>query len=387
MASYGVAYAFAATMVGTTLPTPLYPLYERKMHFSGLVVTLVFATYAIGVIAALLLVGQRSDLVGRKPVLLAGLACSAAASMVFLLAQSLVPLFVGRIFSGISAGIFTGTATAAIVDLTPSDTRWSATALATVANLGGLGLGPLLAGVLAQLAPDPLRLPYAVQLAMLVPAAIAIWLMREPVEARPHVGFTIQRLRVPHEMRATFIRAAAAAFAGFAVLGLFTAVAPSVLDELLKLPSHALSGAVAFAVFASATVGQLAVERFPAQSALPSGCAGMIGGAGLIAWAIASSSLALLIAGAVVAGLGFGLSFRAGLDAITSEAPSEHRAEVASSFFVIAFIAISIPIVGVGLASQSIGLRPAGLLLTGVVAAIALGVALSLAGRLRLGGG
>ncbi len=385
LAGYGVAYAFAATMVGTTLPTPLYPLYERRMHFSGLVVTLVFATYAVGVIAALLLVGQRSDLIGRRPVLLPGLACSAAAAIVFLLAQSLAPLFVARLLSGLSAGIFTGTATAAIVDLAPAEERGRATAISAVANLAGLGLGSLLAGVLAEVA-DPLRLPYFVQLAMLVPAAIVIWLMPEPVEAQPHAGLGIQRIGVPREMRATFTRGAAASFAGFAVLGLFTAVTPSFLAELLKLQSHALTGVVVFALFAAAIVGQLAVDRFPDQSALASGCAAMIAGAGLIAWGIGAGALGPLIAGAVVAGVGVGLSFRAALESIAREAPSERRGEVTSGFFVISYVAISIPIVGVGVASQGIGLRSAGLVFTGLVALIALCVALSLAGRLRLGG-
>lgn len=383
LATFGVAYAFAVTMIGTTLPTPLYPIYERRMHFSGLIVTVVFATYAVGVIAALLLVGQSSDQIGRRPVLLPGLVFSAAAAIVFLLAQSLGLLFVGRLLSGLSAGIFTGTATATIVDLVPADARGRATAISTVANLGGLGLGPLLAGVLAQLAPDPLRLPYAVQLALLVPAAVAIWLMPEPVEVQPGAGLRIQRLRVPREIRATFVRGAAASFAGFAVLGLFTAVTPSFLGELLKLSSHALTGAVVFAVFASATIGQLAVERFPGPTALPIGCLGMIAGAGLIAWGIGASLLGLLIAGGIVAGVGFGLSFRAGLAAITQETPSEHRGEVASSFFVISYIAISIPIVGVGVASQAIGLRSAGLVFTALVAALALGVALSLRRQLR----
>ncbi len=385
VATYGVAYAFVVTMIGTTLPTPLYPIYERQMHFSGLIVTVVFATYAIGVISALLLVGQRSDQIGRRPVLFGGLAFSAASSVVFLFAGSLGPLLVGRILSGLSAGIFTGTATAAIADLAPADARGRATAVSIMANLGGLGLGSLLAGVLAQVAPHPLRLPYAVQLAMLVPAVAAIWLMPEPVEVRPRARFRIQRLRVPREVRATFVRASAASFAGFAVLGLFSAVVPSFLGEFLKLPSHALSGVVVFVMFASATVGQLAVEHFPGHSELPAGCVGMIFGAGLIAWGIAASSLGLLIAGGVIAALGFGLSFRSGLAAITDETPGENRGEVASSFFVISYIAISIPIVGVGVVSEVIGLRSAGLAFTGVVAAIALGAALSLAGRLQLG--
>jgi MFS family permease len=57
-----VAFAFAVTMLGTTLPTPLYPLYQQRIGFSGLVTTLVFAVYAAGVIGALLFVGRLSAL-------------------------------------------------------------------------------------------------------------------------------------------------------------------------------------------------------------------------------------------------------------------------------------------------------------------------------------
>src|SRR5689334_8281888 len=85
----GVAYAFAVTMLGTTLPTPLYPIYQRHMHFSALIVTVVFATYGIGVLAALLLLGPLSDRFGRKRILLPGLALSALSSIVFLFAQGL----------------------------------------------------------------------------------------------------------------------------------------------------------------------------------------------------------------------------------------------------------------------------------------------------------
>jgi MFS family permease len=383
-----VAYAFVVTMIGTTLPTPLYPLYEKRFGFSSLIVTVVFATYAIGVIAALLLVGQRSDQVGRRPVLVPGLVLAAASSVVFLVADGLPLLFVGRFLSGLSAGIFTGTATAALVDFAPPERRSRATLIAAVANIGGLGIGPLLAGILAQLVAHPLRVPYAVHLALLVPAAVAVWFMPEPVEgAQPGAPLKIQRLAVPREIRPTFIRASAAAFAGFAVTGLFTAVAPSFLGELLHQHSHVVTGAVVCAVFEASIVGQLALEWIAADTAMPLGCAVMVAGMGLIAWGIAASSLGLLIAGAIVAGIGMGASFRAGLAALNGESPPERRGEVASAFFVVAYLALVIPIVGVGVVSQAIGLRSAGLVFAGFMAAIALAVMVSLSDRLRGRGG
>jgi MFS family permease len=366
-------------MVGTTLPTPLYPIYEARFGFSELTVTVVFATYAVGVLVALLLLGQSSDEVGRRPMMFVGLALAAASSVVFLLASALGPLLVGRFLSGLSAGIFTGTATAALVDFAPESASDRGTLIAALVTLGGLGTGPLVAGLLAQFAPDPLRIPYAVHLGFLVPAALIILLMPESVRVRRgRASFRIQRLGVPREMRSIFIRAATASFAAFAVLGLFSAVAPSFLAKLLHLTSHWLPGVVVFLLLAASAVGQLALELTTPEVALPLGSAVMVAGCGLIAGGVAVSSLALLLAGAVVAGLGIGLAFRAGLTMVERRSPSAQRAEVASSFFVVSYVAISLPIVGIGVAAQAVGLRTAGVAFTGVVAVLALAVTVSL---------
>jgi MFS family permease len=95
-----VAYAFLVTMIGTTLPTPLYPLFEQRYSFGELMVTVIFAVYAFGVIAGLLVFGNLSDEIGRKPVLLTGLAFSAISAFLFVFAGSLVPIFAGRVVSG-----------------------------------------------------------------------------------------------------------------------------------------------------------------------------------------------------------------------------------------------------------------------------------------------
>ena len=377
----GAAYAFFVAMLGTTLPTPLYPIYEARFGFSELTVTVVYASYAVGVFAALLLLGQSSDELGRRPVLLVGLAFAAASSLVFLVASALGPLLIGRVLSGLSAGIFTGTATATLVDFAPEDAPGRGTLIATVATIGGLGTGPLVAGLLAQFAPDPLRLPYAVHLGLLVPAAAAVLLMPEPVDVRPGAlrrGLRFQRLSVPGEMRSIFVRAATASFAAFAVMGLFSAVAPAFLATLLKLPSHWLSGVVVFGVFAASTLGQLALELTSASVALPLGCAVMVLGSGLLAVGISASSLAPFVVGAAVAGFGTGLSLRAGLATVNSRSPAARRAEVASSFFVVSYIAVSLPIVGIGIAVQAAGLRAAGIVFTGLVGALALSVMISL---------
>lgn len=365
------AFALAVTMVGTTLPTPLYVLYRERFGFSELMVTVIFATYATGVIAALLLFGSLSDEIGRRRVLLPGLALSALSAMVFLLADGVPLLIVGRVISGLSAGIFTGTATATLVDLAAPERRGQATLVATIATMGGLGIGPLLAGVLSEWAGAPLRLPFWVDLALLVPAAIGIWLMPEPVAVSSHPRLQPQALRVPREIRATFIRAALAGFAGFAVLGLFSAVAPAFLGQELGVTNRAVVGLVVFAVFTASTAGQAALDLVPRGSALPAGCVGLVVGMALLALGLAGSTLALLLAGGMIAGFGQGLAFRAGLTAVNAGSPAEHRAEVASAFFVVTYVALSLPVIGVGVLAEAAGLRTAGLIFAAVVAALA----------------
>ncbi|HEX3239706.1 MAG TPA: MFS transporter [Solirubrobacterales bacterium] len=365
------AYAFAATMLGTTLPTPLYVFYQAEFGFSTLMITVIFATYAVGVIAALLLFGRLSDEVGRRRVLLAGLALSALSAVAFLLAQGLAPLLVGRLLSGLSAGIFTGTATATLVDLADPKDRTRATLVATIANMGGLGCGPLLAGAIAEWTSSPLHLPFWVDLALLVPAVVGVWLITEPTPPKPHPQLRPQGLRVPAEIRAVFLRASMAAFAGFAVLGLFTAVGPAFAGQVLGVTNHAAIGLIVFSVFAASALGQLALGSLvPAGRALPFGCSALVVGMVALGAGLADASLPLLLLGGMVAGFGQGLSFRAGLGAVNAAAPEAQRGEVASSFFVVAYVAISIPVVGEGLLAQAIGLRDAGLVFVAAVAAI-----------------
>jgi MFS family permease len=372
-----VAYAFLVTMIGTTLPTPLYPLFEQRYSFGELMVTVIFAVYAFGVIAGLLVFGNLSDEIGRKPVLLVGLAFSAISAFLFVFAGSLAPIFAGRVGSGFSAGIFTGTATAMLVDLAPGGRRRMASLVAVVVTFGGLGLGTLLSGLLADYARSPLRLPFSVDLVLLVPAVLGLLVTPETVQ-RQALRLRLQRLSVPPEVRGVFIRGATAGFGAFAVAGVFSSVAPAFLGAILGRTSHALAGAIVFILFSASTVGQLLVSRLSDRRALILGCALLAGGVGLLALALWIESLAALIASASVVGLGQGLVTGAGLAAINQRAPIERRGETASSFFVVMYVGLSLPVIGVGLLANALSLRTAGIAFSAAVAGLVLAVLASL---------
>lgn len=367
----GVAYAFVVAMMGTTMPTPLYALYEVEFGFSVFVVTLVFAAYAVGVLAALLAFGRWSDSLGRRPMLLAAIGFGLISAVVFVTAGSLTALVIGRVLSGLSAGIFVGTATVTLIELVPDKWRDRAPAIATAANIGGLGLGPLVAGLLAEYLPQPLRLTFFVDIGLLAVAALAVFLAPETVRVAAGARPQMQRLSVPADVRGAFLRASIGGFAGFAVLGLFTAVSPGFIAGVLQIDNHAVTGVVVFAVFAASATAQILLGRADPTSAQRWGCFVLTVGLVVLALSLLLTSLPVLVIAALLCGVGQGVTFSNGMAAIAAGLPPERRAEVTSTFFVVLYVAISLPVIGAGAAANEWGLVTAGLVFSALVAALA----------------
>jgi MFS family permease len=168
-----------------------------------------------------------------------------------------------------------------------------------------------------------------------------------------------------------FVPASLAGFAGFSVLGLFTAVAPAFLGTILGVTNLAAIGLVVFAVFAASAAGQVVAGSVASRRALVGGCATLAFGVAVLGASLAASSLVLLIGGGVLAGVGQGMSFRAALGAVAGAAPPDRRGETSSAFFIVAYIAISLPVVGVGLLAQATDLKVAGTVFGAAVAVLA----------------
>ena len=264
---WSVALAFVVNMALIAVPTPLYVIYQQRDHFSTITLTIVYAVYAAGVILSLFLGGHLSDWFGRKRVYIPALLLNAASALIFVADPSLPGLFIARLVSGVAIGLATATATAYLSELHAGRPA-GVTAphrpqiVLAAANLGGIAIGPLAAGVLATFAPQPLRLPYLVFLVALVALTALVALSPEtgtPLVPRPR--YRPQRIAVPRAARRTFFAATATSLAAFAVYGIFNSLAPSFLAVTLHQDSHAVAGAVAFAVFAAGAVIQIAMSR------------------------------------------------------------------------------------------------------------------------------
>jgi MFS family permease len=367
-----LAFVFAAAMLGTTLPTPLYVIYQARWHFSAAVVTVIFAVYAAAVLVTLLLAGRSSDQAGRKSVLAVALGVSALSTVAFIFAPDEGMLLVGRVLSGLSAGLITGTATAMLTELIPaSASRGRASLTATAANMGGLGLGPLIAGLFAQYLPHPTTLVFEMYLAVLAVAALCLWFIPETVHPRHRPTLRFAGLGIPEEGRGEFLAAAVAGFAAFALLGLFSSLVPGFIGGVLHQGSHAVQGAVVFGIFAVGAATQVALSRF-SQRVVLAGLGLLLVALGLIVAALAQAGMALFLAGTVVGGVAVGAVFLDSLATASRLAPPERRGHVISTFFVACYAGLIIPVVGVGMLSGFVGTFPAVLVFSVLLAALCL---------------
>lgn len=356
---WAVAFAFTAVMAFTTVPTPLWALYAPRDHLSSLTVTLVFAVYAVAVAISLFLVGHLSDSYGRRRVLAPAIALNVVAAVVFLVWPALPGLLAARVVSGLGIGAVAATATAWLGDLYsarhPGKGVSRSHAAAIAANLGGLGLGGLLAGVLAQWVGSPLQLPFVVLLGALLLAEICLFIAPETRNAPwPRLAYHPQRISVPPQARGRFAASAVGTAIPFALFGLVTSLAPSFLEGTLHEPSHALAGAVAFTMFAVAALAQTLSSTRQAQQLLAVAIPALLAGIALLTLALwlPSPSLAVFLAGDALAGAGAGLMFKGAIGTVSEIALPEHQAETLAGLYLVAYLGLAGPVVGLGVLTQ-----------------------------------
>jgi MFS family permease len=369
-----VAVAFTTAMAFTTAPAPLWSVFAQRDRFSSLTVTIVFAAYAVAVALSLFLAGHLSDWYGRRRMVAAGLALNVIAAVVYVLWPALPGLFVARVVSGLGVGVLTATATAWLAELDaarrPRPGRGRAQIVAAAANLGGLGLGGLVAGILAQAAGHPLTLPFLVLGGSTALALLAVSFAPEThasPPARPH--YRPQRVSVPTGSRARFFAAGVGATITFALFGLITSLAPSFLAGTLHQTSHALAGAVSFAMFAAAAIAQTMTGARPPQQLLARAIPALVIGIALLTVAVwlPTPSFGLFLVGDLVAGAGAGLMFKGGIGTVSEISLPEHRAEALAGLYLAAYIGLAGPVIGLGALTQIASTRVSLLAFSGLL--------------------
>ena len=374
------AYALVAAVIGLALvssgtPSPLYETYRELWGFSPAVLTLVYATYAFGVLAALLFAGGVSDAVGRRPVLLVSLGVLMGTTVIFMTAGSVAWLFVARGIQGVATGLALGAASAALLDLHPRRDPAGAGLTNGVMSAAGMGLGVLLSAALVELAPAPRVLPYVAILVLFTIAFAAALRMPEPVAERRRLSLTPQRPNVPRAIRPTFLLASLAVLSSWSIGGLFLSLGPELSATLFHTTNHLVAGVGVFVLAGSGAAAQLAFGRTPPWAGATFGSIALAVGLLLIVASASADSTALFLTGGVIGGAGFGVAFLGALRSLSAAIPPAHRAEVMSALYVVAYLSISLPAVLAGILVTPWGLVTTFEVFGGVVAALALLVA------------
>jgi MFS family permease len=358
-AFWAVAFAFLVVMAFATLPSPLYGLYRTRDDLSTLTVTVVYAVVAR---------------IGRRGAMLGGVATMMAAAAVIGAWKALPGLLVGRVITGVSVGLAAGTATTYLVELRlqddPDASVVRARTIGTSVNIGALGVGPLIAGVLAEWTSLPLTLPYVLFIGLGALALVGLAGAPETGTPNPHAKATLAVAGIPGT-------AAAATIAAFSATGLFAGLSGIFLATTFDRPSHALAGATLFLVFSSGVLSQLATGNVRAPRVLALGVTSMLAGVALIVTAVRLStpSLVLFLVGGALIGAGAGLVFKGTTGIVLEAAAPEERVAMTSTLIITALFGLSIPVVGAGVALSQ-GVSAANTVL-GFGTAVALGVALS----------
>ncbi len=382
------AAAFLVVMAYSTVPTPLWSLYQERDGFSTFAITVAFAAYAVGVVISLFLAGHLGDAYGRRRILLIAIGLEIASAVIFLLWPALPGLILARVVSGLGIGMLTATITAHILDLylrtRPGTDLTRAQVVAAAANLGGFGVGALVSGALAQWITAPLITPYVVFMVFLVIALVGVALVPEtatPPDVRPK--YRPQRVSVPENARGTFFLAGGIAFAAFAVLGLFTSLVPGFVSGQLHITSRFTGGLVVFVTFAAAVLAQIALRSLTMRAQTAIGTVLLVLGIIVVTVVVVQvGELGWFFAGGVLTGAGGGPLFKAALAVAGSLADPSHRGEVLAGIFLIGYVGLTLPVVGIGVATQAISLTTALIGFTIATVAIALCTAIPLLARL-----
>jgi MFS family permease len=372
-----IGYAVAALVVGLGLfasvtPSPLYRTYSVLWHFSPLTLTLIYATYAFGVLASLLLVGGVSDDVGRRPVLLVALGALMASSVLFMVAGSAAWLFVARGLQGLATGAALSAASAALLDLHPKRDPAGVGLTTAVGAASGIGLGVLVSSSLVQLGTLPRVLPYLVLLVLFALAFAGTYWMPEPIEKRGRFRLTAERPSVPAVVRRPFFLAALAVLSSWSIGGLFFSLGPQLAAHLFNSSDVIVSGSGILALAGAALVAQLLTGRSAPWIGAGVGSIALAAGMVLIVFAAARDSSAAYLAGSILAGAGFGAAFLGGLRGLAAAIPQHQRAAVMSAFYVAAYASLSLPAVLAGVVVAHVALPTTFEIFGSVVAAIAL---------------
>jgi MFS family permease len=363
---------FALFLASSGAPTALYPRYAEVWHLSAGALTIAFGVYAIALLVALLLFGDLSDAVGRRPVIGGALVVLGASLVVFVVADGYVWLLVARVLAGLAAGLITASASAAMLDLEPVNRPGTAALANATGAMGGQAAGVLMSALLVQYAPHPMTLVYEI---LIIAGAVlgAVYLLRakETVPVRSRYVIRLE-LGVPRPAMAAFLAALPCLIATWALASLYMSLGPNVVGDLLGNHNVMLAVSAPALLQLSGTVSAIVLRGRLPRTRMLTGSGALALGSALTAVALGLRDVPIFYVSVAVAGLGFGVAFSGALQTLIELSDAGARATLVATVYVIAYLSFSLPAVVAGFVSISVGLLTTTTIFSSVVAGLSL---------------
>ena len=350
-----LALTLLGFLAASSAPTPLYHLYQEQLQFSPAVLTLIFGVYAFSLLAALLTVGSLSDYLGRKPVIFVALLLNILAMLLFISANSVAWLISARLIQGFATGMATSVLGAALLDFD----RRQGPLITSVAPLLGMACGALGCGLLAEFAPLPLQLTYWLLLGLFLAQAVYLWRLKESVSPQPGAWQSLRpTLHVPVQARRALWLVLPLNLAAWAVGGFYLSLAPSLVRAATGSTSNLIGGALVAVLTLTGALSIYTLRNQEADKMLRLSASLLVIGLALVLIAVHGGSLPLFFIGTLVTGSGFGAGFLGALRSIMPLALPHERAGLMSAFYVLSYLAFSLPSLLAGNLTRVFGLIP-----------------------------
>jgi len=370
------AFVLVTFMAASSAPTPLYSLYRESWGFSAITLTVVFGVYALSLLLALLVVGSMSDHVGRRPVIIGALVLNIAAMMLFVAANDVSMLIAARLLQGLA----TGTATSALAAGLMDADRIRSPLINSISPMVGLAFGALGASILMQFAPAPLHLVYVVLIVLMVLQTIVACFLPDMAERRPGVWAAMRpTVTVPGQAWRVLLLIAPLDVAGWALGGFYFSLGPTLAVQVTGNHVPVIGGLMIFTLTIIAATAVFLLRAWPPQRMLKLGAVTLMLGVATTLTGVHASSVSLLFVGTGISGIGFGVGFLGSLRTLMPVALPQERAGLMAAFYIMSYLALSIPAMLAGVMTHAFGLGAAASYYGWALIALA---ALALAGQM-----
>ncbi|WP_256240316.1 MFS transporter [Pseudomonas sp. MRSN 12121] len=346
-----LALSLMVSLMNSSTPTPLYPLYKEHLGLSSLDLTFIFGAYGIGVLIALVAMARLAGSVADLRWLFVP-----ASALVFIGAgafahgTSLGALCFARLLGGLGSGAMTAAVNIALVRFNPGHNDKLPALVATLAMVSGLALGPLLSGAALQLDIRPMASPFWLIALLGLAAAVAsllLWPGRGAAQSGAAHGSAGRPASLKHALQGIglpFHLCAWSVFFSWSFAACVFVLGPQVARQVFGLTEPGLFGYVISAYLLIAGISQLYCQRLEARQALLGGwlcqCLTFV----VLLLACYTQALWLALLGLVIGGYAYGALFVGNARLVNQLAPRHSHGKLISYFYATVYLFNATPV-------------------------------------------